>query len=187
MSRLPELSEEELSPEQQEIYRAILASRGHITGPFRTWLHSPEFARRAQHLGEFARYQTSLEPRLSELAILMTARSWSCQVEWSLHEPCARQAGLDPGIIDAIRARQEPEFARVDEKAVYHFAAELLEDRLVQDPTFRAARDHLGAGGVVELTGILGYYTLVAMTLNAFQVPLPDEVPPGLDDSPVFS
>ncbi len=186
MSRIPQLTEAELSREQREIYDAILASRGSIAGPFRIWLHSPDFAQRAQNLGEFARYNTSLEPRQSELAILITARSRNCQVEWSLHESFAIQGGLSTKIIDAIRSRQEPEFTSQDEKAIYAFSTELLEAGFVQDQTFQAVQDHLGPRGVVELTGIIGYYSLVAMTLNAFQVPLPDEAQPLLTDCPTF-
>ncbi len=187
MSRIPQLTREQLNTAQRQIYDAILESRGSISGPFRTWLHSPEFAHRAQSLGEFVRYNTSLEPRQSELAILITARFSNCQVEWSLHEGLARQAGLDPEVINAIRTRLAPESAAPDEKAIYGFSSELLQDRFVRDPTFQAVQDHLGSQGLVELTGIIGYYTLVALTLNAFLVPLPDNVQPLLPDCPTFS
>ena len=187
MSRIPQLSEAELNAAQQSIYDTIIQSRGSISGPFRIWLHSPEFARRAQSLGEFARYKTSLEARQSELAILLTARHHNCQVEWSLHEKFALEAGLDPAIIDRIRDKIIPDFSAPDEKAIYYFSTELLRQNFVQDPTFEAAQAHLGEPGVVELVGIIGYYTLVAMTLNTFQVPLPEEAQALLPDCPTFT
>jgi 4-carboxymuconolactone decarboxylase len=187
MSRIPQLSEAELNTAQRTTYDAILKSRGSISGPFRIWLHSPEFAQRAQSLGEFARYNTSLEPRQSELAILLTARSLNCQVEWSLHERFALEAGLNAAVIDCIRDHKEPDFSAPDEKAIYDFSAELLRENFVQDLTFQAAQAHLGGHGVVELVGIIGYYNLVAMTLNAFQVPLPGDAQALLPDCPTFT
>ena len=185
-SRIPELDPADLNDEQTAIYEAVLASRGNVWGPFRTWLHSPELADRAQKLGEFLRFQTSLHPRLSELAILVTARFWDCQLEWSLHEPLAREAELSPNVIDAIRLGQYPEFERPDEQQIYDFASELLYNRFVQDRTFVGVADELGDGGAVELASIIGYYGMVAMALNAFQVPLPAEVQAALVDCPTF-
>ncbi|MDA0748905.1 MAG: carboxymuconolactone decarboxylase family protein [bacterium] len=184
MSRLPELEPEGLSSRQREIYDRILASRGNIAGPFRIWLHSPELADRAQHLGEFLRYQTALEPRLSELAILVTARHMDCQVEWSIHERFAREGGLGPEVIDAVRLRRNPVFENIDEAAVYTFSGALLDRGLVADDVFDTALAHLGEEGVVDLTGLVGYYVMVAMTLNAFRVPLPEGVEALLPDCP---
>ena len=186
MSRIPELKREELNEAQSRVYDAVMASRGNISGPFRIWLHSPEFSDRAQRLGEFARYRTTLGPRLSELAILVTARFWDCQVEWSLHEPFARQGGLDDGVIAAVRDRRAPAFQAEDERAVYGFCTELLAKRFVRDETFNVVVSHVGAQGAVELTGLVGYYSLVAMTLNAFEVPLPGGATPLMADCPTF-
>ena len=186
MSRLPELQEEELTQPQREIYRRIVASRGSITGPFRIWLHSPELADRAQSLGEFVRYRTALEPRLSELAILVVARAWDCQVEWSIHEGFARESGLAQDAIDAVRSGNRPDSGNGDELAVYDFVQELLRDRFVSEATFGRAVGLLGEKGVVELTGLIGYYAMVAMTLNAFQVCLPEGHDPLLTDCPTF-
>ena len=187
MSRVPQLSEAELNAEQQSIYDTIIQSRGSISGPFRIWLYSPEFAQRAQSLGEFVRYKTCLEARQSELAILLTARQHNCQVEWSLHEKFALEAGLDPLVIDNIRDKTLPCFSTPDEKAIYEFSTELLRHNFVQDSTFEAVQDHLGKPGVVELVGIIGYYTLVAMTLNAFHVPLPENAQALLSECPTFT
>ena len=186
MSRLTELREEELTQPQRDIYERIVASRGSIAGPFRIWLHSPELAERAQSLGEFVRYRTTLEPRLSELAILVVARAWNCQVEWSIHEGFARESGLTQGAIDAVRSRNRPDPGNEDELAVYDFAQELLRDRFVTDETFGRAVDSLGEQGVVELTGLIGYYAMVAMTLNTFEVDLPEGHDPLLTDCPTF-
>ena len=187
MGRLPELDEAELTAEQRRVYEAVLASRGSLYGPFRTWLQSPEFGQRAQHLGEFVRYHTSIGPRLSELAILVTVRHQNCQLAWSIHEEIALEQGLDPAVIDAVRSRRRPAFDRPDEAAVHDFVDELLRQRVVADPTFEVARRHLEARGVVELVGIVGYYCMTTMTLNAFEVPLPDGIQPRLDDCPTFT
>ncbi|MFH1568427.1 MAG: carboxymuconolactone decarboxylase family protein [Gemmatimonadota bacterium] len=185
-SRLPELERSDLNDEQARVYDAIVASRGRIWGPFRTWLYSPELAERAQKLGEHLRFHTTMHPRLSELAILVTARFWDCQLEWSLHEPIARDTDLSAEVIEAVRLGQYPEFEREDEQLVYDFATELLYNRFVQDRTMSGVLDVLGDVGAVELPALVGYYSMVAMTLNAFQVPLPKEVQPTLVDCPTF-
>lgn len=185
-SRIQQLDRADLSDKQAVIHDEILSSRGNLAGPFASWLHSPQFADRAQKLGQFVRYQTSIHPRLSELAILVTARFWDCQLEWSLHEGIARDAELSPAVIDALRMTQYPEFERADEQIVYDFTSELLYNRFVQDRTYGVAVDELGEVGVVELIGLIGYYGMVAMTLNGFHVPMPDDVEPGLRDCPIF-
>lgn len=186
MSRINQLERSDLEEEEVQIYDAIVASRGDIAGPFRTWLHSPQLADRAQNLGEFLRYNTDLEPRLSELAILVTARFWDCQVEWTLHEKFAVKSGLNQKIIDAIRNCQLPEFENKDERTVHNYTNELLCNRFVQDRTFAAAIEELNKKSVVELTGLIGYYSMVALTLNAFQLPVPPDCKPTLVDCPTF-
>jgi len=180
MGRLPELDPSQLSEQQRHIYDEILASRGgSISGPFEAWLRSPMLADRAQRLGEYCRYQTSLPARLSELAILITARQWRANVEWQIHAPIARQQGLSDELIAALHSGQEPSFEQADEKVVYQLAQQMYEKRRVSDETYRAAVAALGESAVVELVGILGYYALVAMTLNVFEVELPDQqLPP---------
>ena len=186
MTRLEQPERAALDAEQTRIYNEIVASRGSIEGPFRAWLHRPAFADRAQQLGEYVRYRTSLEPRLSELAILVTARFWDCQIEWTLHEPCAREGGLDEAIIDAVRRRHRPDFSRSDEASVHDYATQLLRDHVVTDASYDAVLAELGNGGVVDLTGIVGYYSMVAMTLNACQVPLGPGREPTLVDCPTY-
>ena len=182
MSRIPELERYQLSPEQTKVYDAILASRGSLHGPFRVWLHSPELAQRAQQLGEHARFKTTLPPRLRELAILVTARFWDAQIEWSVHEPAGREAGIPRAVIEDIKRRRTPEFREPDEESVYEYTFELLRDHFVADDVFSAVAEHLGPRGVTELTILIGYYSLVALSLNAFSIPVPPNLRPLLGD-----
>jgi 4-carboxymuconolactone decarboxylase len=183
MLRIPELSPDRLTPEQREVHDAIVAGpRGKVHGPLQIWLHSPKLAARAQELGAFCRYQTSLPKRLSELAILVTGAHWKAGFEWSVHAPEAIKAGLDAATVDAIRDRARPNFSRADEAAVHDFARELLENHRIGDATYERATTELGTLGVVELVGILGYYGLISMTICAFRVPAPaGEVDPFLE------
>lgn len=121
MSRVPELTREQLDADGQELYDEILRARGSIAGPFGIWLHSPEFARRATQLGEFLRYHTSLSPRLSELVILITSRLQRSEVEFKIHEPLARKAGLPDEIIEALRNDQKPQFTSPQEDAIFEY------------------------------------------------------------------
>lgn len=173
--RIPEIPVENLSPAQRKVHDAIVAGpRGRVEGPLKVWLHSAELAARAQELGAFCRYHTSLPKRLSELAVLMTGAHWRAGFEWHVHAPAALAAGLDAAAVEAIRSGRTPQFARADEAAVYDFVRELLEARAVTDGTYARARAALGAAGIVELVGILGYYALISMTIVAFQVPVPE-------------
>ena len=185
-NRIRQLEPEALDDEQRRIYDSIVATRGNAHGPFRIWLHSPEMADLAQKFGEYVRFRSRLEPRFSELAILVTSRAWDCQTEWSLHEPHGLEAGLAPEIVEAVRLSQYPEFEQEDEQSVYDFAAELVYNRFVQERTFAHVVEAIGEAGVVDLTGLVGYYSMVAMTLNAFQVPLPPGSKPLLVDCPTF-
>lgn len=179
--RIADLAPEEMDATQREVVdEAVAGKRGRIPGPLRIWLRSPEMGRHAQRLGAFLRYDTTLRPLLSELAILVTARRWTAQYEWFAHKREALKAGLDPAIITAIATRQPPAFADPAAQAVYDYATALHETHHVPQPIHVAAIAALGERGVVELVGLLGYYTFVAMTLNAFEFELPDGEPPEL-------
>jgi 4-carboxymuconolactone decarboxylase len=181
VSRIPLPSPETMSPEQRRVYDAIVSGpRKRLVGPLRAALHSPELADKWQQLGALLRYRTSLPPRLSELAILVTARHTNCQLEWLIHEEMASNAGLEPEIIDALRARRAPPTGDADTLAVYDYARELNEANTVSAPTYARALERFKAVGVVELTALVGYYTMVAMTLNAHEIPLPDGAKPPL-------
>ncbi|MGO9430040.1 carboxymuconolactone decarboxylase family protein [Rhodoblastus sp.] len=173
--RLRDLTPEEMTVAQRKVAdEAAAGKRGRIPAPLRAWLYSPELGARAQRLGEFARYDTILGPRLSELAILITARIWTSHYEWYAHKREALKAGLDPDIIAAIAKRESPVLSDGKDQLVYDYVTALQRDHLVSDALHARAVDHLGEQGVVELVGLMGYYTLVAMTLNAFEIGLPD-------------
>lgn len=174
MSRLPELPLDQMSADQRAVAEEIISGpHGRIVGPYHAWLQSPELARRARALSEFIRFQTSLPKQLSELAILVTGRHWKAEFEYWAHARLARQAGLDDAIIDAIAAGQRPHFAKVEEEIVYDLCSELFETRRVSDATYARAVEAFGVPAVVELVSTAGYYSLVSLTLNAFQVGLP--------------
>ncbi|GGO87633.1 4-carboxymuconolactone decarboxylase [Marinobacterium nitratireducens] len=170
-SRLTALERREMSAEQQRVLDAILSGpRGNLDGPFLAWIHSPELADRAQALGAFCRYHTRMPLRLSELAILVTAAWWQSQAEWQIHEPIARDAGVGEAVIEALRLGQEPEFHDETDRLVYRIGRSLYETRRVDGALYAQARDQFGESALVELIGIYGYYALVAMTLNVFEV-----------------
>lgn len=170
--RVPDAEAGPLTDRQREVIDHIRnGPRGAVQGPLRVWVHSPELADRAQALGAFVRFDSSLTPIQSELAILVTARIWSSGFEWAHHAPIAAREGLSDDAIEAIAHCRRPEFDRADLKAVFDFSVELHRDRAVSDATFEAAVAHVGQVGTVDLTGICGYYTLISMTINAFAVP----------------
>ena len=172
--RIKALDRDEMTPAQQKVITAAIAGkRGTAPAPLLAWLQSPEMAQRAQHLGEFVRYETSLPPRLSELAILVTARFWTSHYEWYAHKRESLKAGIEPKVIDAIARRERPPLDDPKALAVYEFSQALHQSHAVPQPLFERATRALGEQGVVELIGILGYYTLISMTLNAFEIGLP--------------
>ena len=178
MARIPLPTPETLTPEQRRVYDAVVAGpRGALRGPLRAALHRPELADKWQQLGELLRYRTSLPPHLSELAILVTARHCDCQLEWLIHAEMARKAGLAESIIEAIRTRRPIDTLDQAERDVFAYAEELNRANTVSDAIHRQVRERFGTVGVVELTALIGYYTMVAMTLNAHEIPLPDGVP----------
>ena len=148
MPRLPALTPETMSDPQRAIHDKIVAGpRGSIQGPFLAWLHSPELADRAQMLGEYVRFNNALPPQLSELAILVTAHHWRAQFEWWAHARMAEKAGLDPAIIAAVHAGEEPHFTTDAERAVYAFAKEIYARRRVSPETYDDAVTHLRPSG----------------------------------------
>ena len=183
MARLTLPPEEELTPEQRAACaEAVSGLRGRVPAPMVAWLRNPELARRAQKLGELLRYQTTLEPRLSELAILVCARHWTSHYEWTAHKREGLKAGMDPEAVAAIAARRKPGLRDTREQAVYDVASALLATGRVPAVLHARATEALGERGLVELVGILGYYSLVALTLNAFEIGLPDAAAPELED-----
>jgi 4-carboxymuconolactone decarboxylase len=167
--------ENELIPKQQDLLVDIRKTRGSgpLGGPFAVFLQAPEYGDLAQKLGAFCRYKTSVPPRLSEFTILVLARFWRSQYEFWVHAPIAQKAGVRAATIEALRTGRAPRLSK-DERAIYDFIAELHKTKRVSDKTYARAHALFGDAGMVEFVGILGYYTLVAMTLNVFRVPLPE-------------
>lgn len=180
--RFPKLTPEGMTPAQREVAAEISAGpRGEVRGPFIALLHNPELARRLQKLGEHLRWEGKLPPRLKELAVLVTARRWTCQHEWVMHEKLARKAGLNEGIVMAVATGREPEGMTADESAVYAFCREVHASGRAGDVAFDAVRSRFGLDGVLELIALCGYYTLMAMVLNTAGAPLPDNASPPLE------
>jgi 4-carboxymuconolactone decarboxylase len=170
--RLVPPDENKLTVAQKELRDAIASGprgRFRMSGPFAIWMEAPEYGSLAQELGGYLRYNTSLLPRLSEFAILCTARMWRAQYEWMAHAPLAEAAGVKPDAIKAIQAGRRPSTAPADELAIYDFVRELYRDRRVSDPIYKRVQKFLGNRGMVELVGILGYYAMVSMMLDVFR------------------
>lgn len=181
MARIPLFPLERMTEEQQRVYDAVVSGpRGMVVGPLRAALHRPELADKWQQFGEILRYRSSLPPRLSELAIIVTARHWTSQLEWQQHAPAALKGGLAAEIVEAIRNGRRPAFSKEDEEAVYEFALQLQEKKSVGEKAYQRTLGLVGVQGVVELTALIGYYTMVAMTLIAHEVPLPAGAAPEL-------
>jgi len=181
MTRLSPIDPAQLSHEQRAVYDAIAnGPRKGVRGPLAIWLHRPQFADRSQALGRYCRYETSIAPRLSELAILFMGRYWLAEYEWAAHKPFAVEAGLAKDVIDAIRDGKTPPFSRRDEELVFAFLTQLHERREVDDALYEALVKELGKDGVVDLVGIAGYYTLISMTIKVFEVLPPEGVMPEL-------
>ncbi|SIT12722.1 carboxymuconolactone decarboxylase family protein [Achromobacter sp. MFA1 R4] len=182
MSRIPLPDPDSMTDDQKRVYEQIISGpRGRLVGPLRAALHSPELAERWQALGALLRFGTSLPPRVSELAIVVTARRWNSQIEWHIHAQAARAAGIADAVLDAIQARATPVFDNRDDEVVYEFARQLQETGQVEPALYAQAVERWAAVGVVELTAVIGYYTMVSMTLNAHEIPMPDDAPPPLD------
>lgn len=170
--RVPKLSYDELSPDQKVVWDEIVAGpRGKVHGPFFVWLHSPELLSRGQALGVYARYQSGLPQRLSELCILITSAHWKASGEWIDHCHIAQGLGVDAGALEALRTGRPARFTAPDEIAVYELAQELLTTRAVSDASYKRATDVLGMQGVLNVIAVLGYYGLIAMTLKTFMQP----------------
>jgi 4-carboxymuconolactone decarboxylase len=178
--RLPGLSMESLTPEQQAIVQAINSGpRGRFinAGPFAVFLHAPAFGMLAQQLGGHLRFSTSVPPRLLEFAILCTGRYWKAQFEWHAHARIAAKQGVKDVTIRDLHAGRAPKWAPRDEMTIYAFVKELYATRRVSDATYARVHKLLGDTGMVELVGVLGYYVLISMILNVFRMPLPDGTP----------
>ena len=171
MTRIPRITErDQVAERHQSIFDAIAESRGRVGGPFSVLLNSPEVAGHAAHLGSYIRFESTLAPEQSELAIITAAREFDCQYEWSAHEVLARKTGVRDEAIEAVANRAPLEALSDEEATIISYGRQLLGDHQVTDSTFDAARKMLGDQGVTELTATYGYYGMLACALNAFQV-----------------
>jgi 4-carboxymuconolactone decarboxylase len=175
--RLAKLAYDQLTPEQRLAWDEVVAGpRKKMHGPFFIWLHSPELLSRGQKLGLYARFHSSLPPRLSELCILMMAAHWKAAGEWVDHAPIARDLGVDAEALEALRKGLPAHFKNADEMAAYELAQELLNSRDVSDVTYARVKGVLGERGILDLVAVLGYYGLIAMSMKTFAL-MPDGAP----------
>ncbi len=161
---------EDLAPEHQPIYDSIAASRGVVGGPFLGLLHSPELAQRTAHLGSYIRFESSLDHKLIELTALAAARELDCKHEWIAHVNHAQKAGIPIETIRAIHEKKGPENFSSEDAQIISYVQELLRMHRASEATFQALYGRLGERGLVELTATIGYYAMVACTLNAFDL-----------------
>jgi 4-carboxymuconolactone decarboxylase len=174
--RLPPIADAELTDEQQKAAEAFREGRGYaVHGPFAVMLRSPEVMLRAKAMGDYLRFRNVLPRRVSEMVILITAREWTQQFEWTYHYRYAMEAGLAPQVADAIGEGRRPPGLADDEAAAYEFAIELHQRKGVSDATYARALALFGERGVIDLTGICGYYSLLAMMMNVARTPAPAE------------
>lgn len=173
MARLPQTEPEKLAAEQRAIYDRMMRERGHMRGPFAVWLRNAELCEHTLKLQEMFASRVQLERRLLELMILVAARSATAQYAWFIHEPHARKFGIAPEIIEAIRERRTPDFTREDERLVYDLTLELNHTMNLTEVTYRRAITTFGEQALIELVSAIGFYSMVAMTLNAFAVDVP--------------
>ena len=180
--RLAKLSYRQLTPEQKVVWDEVVAGpRKKMHGPFFIWLHSPELLSRGEKLGLYARFQSSLPQRLSELCILMQASHWKAAGEWIDHAPIAKSLGVDATALENLRQGLPAKFSQDDEVATYEFAQELLTQRDVSDATYAKAKTVLGERGVLDVVAVLGYYSFIAMSMKAFAMRPEGEADPFAD------
>ena len=179
--RFPKLTPDTMTPAQREVAAEITAGpRGEVRGPFIALLHNAELAGHVQRLGEHLRWKGKLPSRLKELAVLVTARRWTCQHEWVMHSKLALEGGLGAGIVDDIRNGREPKGMLDEEKAVYNFCRELHATGRAGDAAFNDIQRRFGLDGALELIALNGYYSMMAMVLNSAGLPLPGNAEPPL-------
>ncbi len=185
MSRLRPITESDLDDQQRQLWDGITGSRGGggldlftpdggLAGPFNAWLHAPEIGRRLSSLGGHLRFGTAFDRRLTEVVICTVGAFWQAEFEFFAHAPMALDHGVEPAVIEALREGRTPEFSRNDERIVHAVTTQLLERHRVDDATYAEAAELLGETQLVELVSVAGYYCLISMMLNLFDVPLPE-------------
>ena len=179
--RMPEIPADKMTPEQKKAADEFLAGRGTpVFGPFVPLLRSPEVMLRAKAMGDYLRYKSVVPPALNEFAILITARHWGQGYEWAVHQPIAVKAGLKAEITQALAEGRRPQGMSADEEMVYEFSTELHQNQSVSNVTYARALARFGEQGIIDLIGVNGYYTFLAMLLNATRTALPKGAAPPL-------
>jgi 4-carboxymuconolactone decarboxylase len=174
--RLPTIPPEKYTDEQRKAAEEFKAARkAPVFGPFEPMMHSPRLMNQARAMGDYLRFNSAIGNVLSELAILVAAREWAQDYEWTVHAPIALKVGIKPDVIEAIADGRRPSVMTPDEEIVYDFLTELNRNKRVSDLTFDRADRRFGKKGIVDLTGINGYYTLLAMQLNVARYPVPKD------------
>ena len=201
MSRIPYILIENFDEDQKAFFKNLtqgkraggsgvdrfLTPEKGVKGPFNAWLYRAKLGDTAQRLGEMLRYEGELPPQSRELAILVVAAEWEAKYEWWAHEKIGKAVGLDEEIIASIKEGQKPLFNNSDQEVVYDFTRELIKTRNVSDSLYHRAIELLGETMVVELVMLIGYYTMISMTMNVFKVPLPkgDSTPIGVVENEI--
>jgi len=176
IERMPPLEAAAMDEAQRKAAAALTAGpRGGVKGPFIALLRSPELMDRLQQVGEYLRFRSSLEPRISEFLMLIVSRQWTQQFEWAVHVPLALKAGVKPQTVESLAAGARPAGMATDEALVYDFCAELMANKGVSEATYRAAVDRFSERGVVDMLGVVGYFTTVSMVLNVARTLPPKE------------
>ncbi len=193
MTRLTPLTADVLDADQREVWESLTVTRGSggldlvgpdgsLIGPFNAFVHAPKVGKRLSSLGGLLRFRTSIDRRLSEVAICTVGAYWHSEFEFWAHAPMAIEHGVSSAVVDALRDGRTPEFERDDERAVYEIVTQLLTSHRVDPDTFAAGEELLGELGLVELASTVGYYCLISMTLNLFGVALPAGDPDNWPD-----
>jgi 4-carboxymuconolactone decarboxylase len=175
--RMPPIPKEKMTEAQKKAFDEVTAGprgAGGAEGPFVPLLRSPELMSRLQKAGEYLRFHNTIGPKLTEFVILLTARQWTQQYEYNAHQPSALKAGVKPETISAITEGRRPAEMAADEEVVYDFCSELRQNQSISDATYARAVSKFGEQGVIDMTGLIGYYTTLAMIMNVARSPLPD-------------
>jgi 4-carboxymuconolactone decarboxylase len=175
--RMPPIPADKMTDGQKKAAEAFAEGRGYaVRGPFVPLIRSPEVMLRAKAMGDYLRFKSTLGPRLNEMVILIAAREWTQQYEWQAHHPIAIKEGLRPDIAAAIADGRRPAGMAEDEEAAYDLATEILRMKRVSDATYQRAVAKFGEQGVIDLLGVTGYYTFLAIVMNATRTALPENM-----------
>jgi 4-carboxymuconolactone decarboxylase len=174
--RMPPLERDKMTEAQKRAADELAAGpRGGVKGPFIPLLRSPELMDRLQKVGEYLRYKSSIEPRISEFLMCVVSRDWTQQFEWFVHVPLALKAGVRQEALHSLSQGRRPVGMAEDEEIAYEFWEELARTKGVSDATYRRAVEKFGENGIIDMLGLLGYFTTVSMVMNAAHTPPPKE------------